>query len=453
LDAHGRSGAPPPDRSGVPGGGGTCANAGCHSDRPLDSGDVTLVLTDTATTMPLTEYTPGAIYTLGMSISSGEAGRSRWGFQTVPLDPTNAMAGSVAPGPTTTTSGLPPAPVFIHHLNAPTGAAGASWTFTWTAPASDVGLVTFYACGNAADGLGALGDFIECSAFPVTPAAGPVDSDGDGLTDDEEMMIGTDPDNPDSDGDTISDGDEVNLTMTNPLEADTDGDLLDDAEEGVLGTDPRDLDSDDDGVEDGDEVIVSGTEPLDCDSDDDGLSDGLELGYQLADITEDPDGPGPLLGTDLMAGCFIEDADAFSTTDPLLPDSDGDGCDDGVEDADGNGAVDGGESDPEDGGDCDVEPTGLMRVARSLDDPPVGAARAVFGLLPCTPASADLRICSEFGGTVDDLPDPVWPVAVSGAGVLLFIEYDEDTGLDGTLDSIRVTKDPASPGDLLVSRP
>ncbi|MEA1784603.1 gliding motility-associated C-terminal domain-containing protein [Arenibacter sp. GZD96] len=45
-----------------------------------------------------------------------------------------------------------------------------------------------------------------------------VDSDGDGLTDGEEAVLGTDPNNPDTDGDGISDGDEV-LNGTNPLDA------------------------------------------------------------------------------------------------------------------------------------------------------------------------------------------------------------------------------------------
>jgi len=50
-----------------------------------------------------------------------------------------------------------------------------------------------------------------------------LDSDGDGLTDDEERRIGTNPFNADTDGDGIPDGDEIRLG-TDPLRADTDGD-------------------------------------------------------------------------------------------------------------------------------------------------------------------------------------------------------------------------------------
>jgi hypothetical protein len=44
------------------------------------------------------------------------------------------------------------------------------------------------------------------------------DADGDGLTDEDEALWGTDPDNPDSDGDGYDDGDEVEGN-TDPLEA------------------------------------------------------------------------------------------------------------------------------------------------------------------------------------------------------------------------------------------
>jgi hypothetical protein len=46
-----------------------------------------------------------------------------------------------------------------------------------------------------------------------------IDSDGDGLMDDEEEILGTDPNNPDSDGDGIIDGDEIDQG-TDPLKSD-----------------------------------------------------------------------------------------------------------------------------------------------------------------------------------------------------------------------------------------
>ena len=100
------------------------------------------------------------------------------------------------------------------------------------------------------------------------------DTDGDGLTDEEEEALGTDPLDPDTDGDGVSDGDEVALG-TDPLDPDTDGDGLSDGDEVALGTDPLDPDTDGDGLSDGDEVAL-GTDPLDPDTDGDGIPDGSD---------------------------------------------------------------------------------------------------------------------------------------------------------------------------------
>ncbi|BFP40075.1 hypothetical protein FGF1_09200 [Flavobacteriaceae bacterium GF1] len=95
-----------------------------------------------------------------------------------------------------------------------------------------------------------------------------LDADFDGLDDDEEIALGTDPNNPDTDGDGIEDGQEVNVDATDPLDdcdsvggtplgtSDCDMDGLTNAEEIDLGTDPFDADSDDDGLTDGEEVLV-----------------------------------------------------------------------------------------------------------------------------------------------------------------------------------------------------
>lgn len=94
--------------------------------------------------------------------------------------------------------------------------------------------------------------------------AGDIDSDGDGLTDREEAMLGTDPFNPDTDGDGLTDGEEVKIYHTDPLNPDTDGDgLSDGAEVHVYHTNPLNPDTDGGGVSDGHEVIEDGTNPLD----------------------------------------------------------------------------------------------------------------------------------------------------------------------------------------------
>ncbi len=96
-------------------------------------------------------------------------------------------------------------------------------------------------------------------------ATDPEDLDCDGLTNDEEIALGTDPNNPDSDADGLLDGEEVNTHGTDPLNPDTDADgLLDGEEVNTHGTDPLNPDTDADGVSDGDEV-TNGTDPKDPD--------------------------------------------------------------------------------------------------------------------------------------------------------------------------------------------
>lgn len=67
----------------------------------------------------------------------------------------------------------------------------------------------------------------------------PLDTDADGLTDEEEKEKRTDPLSWDTDGDLLSDGDEVNTWGTNPLVADTDGDTYKDGEEIRNGYNPK----------------------------------------------------------------------------------------------------------------------------------------------------------------------------------------------------------------------
>jgi eukaryotic-like serine/threonine-protein kinase len=97
--------------------------------------------------------------------------------------------------------------------------------------------------------------------FASTPTTGR-DTDGDGLSDAQEMALGTLIDDPDTDKDGLPDGAEVLQFGCNPLLRDTDGDGLTDWEEIYLyGTRCDNPDTDGDGISDGVEV-ARGTDPL-----------------------------------------------------------------------------------------------------------------------------------------------------------------------------------------------
>ena len=205
------------------------------------------------------------------------------------------------------------------------------------------------------------------------------DSDGDGLTDDVELALGTspvlwdsdfdnlgdaaevalgsDPANPDTDGDTMPDGWEQSYTncalsaLINNAGADAEGDGLPNEMEYVHGTSPCNSDSDGDGMQDGYEVTHNfdplnaldaaadadndgltnlqerqrGTDPNRSDTDGDGMPDGWEVTYNL----------NPLAPAD---GSFDSDSDGLpnvdeyaNQTNPRDADTDDDTLPDGWE--------------------------------------------------------------------------------------------------------------------------
>lgn len=76
------------------------------------------------------------------------------------------------------------------------------------------------------------------SLAPPIVQPGLQDSDGDGLTNDQELQLGTDPNKADTDGDGLLDGDEVKKYRTDPKKVDTDGDGYSDADEIKNGYNP-----------------------------------------------------------------------------------------------------------------------------------------------------------------------------------------------------------------------
>jgi len=172
-----------------------------------------------------------------------------------------------------------------------------------------------------------------------------VDTDGDDLSDYEEPLLGTDPNDPDSDNDGLNDGEEVDIYGTNPNDPDTDGDTLPDGWEVDNGLDPNNGagaqgaggDPDVDGLTNAGE-LAAGTDPLNPDTDGDGLLDGVETNtgtfVNSGDTGTDPnnpdtDGDGLLDGVETNTGTFVNSGD--TGTDPNNPDTDFDGLLDGVE--------------------------------------------------------------------------------------------------------------------------
>ena len=153
-----------------------------------------------------------------------------------------------------------------------------------------------------------------------------IDSDRDGLDNDCECGLGTDPARADTDDDGKSDGAEdangncqYDLGQeTDPRRADTDNDGLSDGDEVDAGTDGLDNDSDDDGINDGPEIASGCMNPLSTDTDGDSLPDDLEdanLDGQLGTCVDRM--------YDAMCG-GIE-------SDPCKADTDGDGTPDNEE--------------------------------------------------------------------------------------------------------------------------
>ena len=167
-----------------------------------------------------------------------------------------------------------------------------------------------------------------------------LDNDGDGLSNGEELLEGTNPENPDTDGDGISDGDEVyglNNTYgynSDPNQIDSDFDGVNDTIEVsncIYGenndecTDPENEDSDDDGILDGGEIstCIYGENEDECTDPRNSDSDGEEIvenPYQTDPLMKDTDGEG------------LEDGDEIlRNTDPTNPDSDDDDLNDHLE--------------------------------------------------------------------------------------------------------------------------
>jgi hypothetical protein len=163
----------------------------------------------------------------------------------------NLFAVQPNPIPTTWSMQFAGPPIGCDHTDSGTGAVSGGFLASHGAYDQNVSLIveSFHPDDGGPSGVGCVDDgnpgSVQCSDVTVTvQLSRQLDTDGDGLTDEEEFALGTDFLNPDTDGDGLNDGDEVHR----------------------YGTDPKDADTDDDGLNDGPEVNAYHTNPTNGDT-------------------------------------------------------------------------------------------------------------------------------------------------------------------------------------------
>ena len=174
--------------------------------------------------------------------------------------------------------------------------------------------------------------------------------------------------------------DRVSENNTKKSIVDTDGDGLSDDKEGVLGVQVRNFDSDGDGIPDGADSDINGDGVLDNgkDTDGDGIRDVVDVdvnGDGIADNGKDGDGDGINDEHDTIDNS--KDLDNDGLPDDIDPnshniDTDGDGIPDGADvDVDGDGIADNGKDTDGDGindfADVDVNGDGKADNGKDTD--------------------------------------------------------------------------------------
>jgi hypothetical protein len=120
----------------------------CHDGATQDGSTENQLLVNNDIGFGITQYTPGATYAVNLSMASNPAKK---GFQLTALNPANEMAGNFIAGgntqiKTATISGGQRK--YVTHKSSSNTSATQVWNWTWEAPATEQGPITFYIATN-----------------------------------------------------------------------------------------------------------------------------------------------------------------------------------------------------------------------------------------------------------------------------------------------------------------
>jgi hypothetical protein len=123
----------------------------CHSGTAQSGTNENLLVINEDLGFGITQYTPGATYTVNLTMASNPAKK---GFQVTALNGANAMAGNFVAGANTqlktaTISGGQRK--YATHKSSSNTSATQTWNWTWQAPATSEGAITFYVATNKAN--------------------------------------------------------------------------------------------------------------------------------------------------------------------------------------------------------------------------------------------------------------------------------------------------------------
>lgn len=123
----------------------------CHSGATQNGSTENQLIINNDIGFGITQYTPGATYTVNLSMASNPAKK---GFQVTALNGANEMAGNFVAGANTqiktaTISGGQRK--YATHKSSSNTSATQIWNWTWEAPATEQGAITFYVATNKAN--------------------------------------------------------------------------------------------------------------------------------------------------------------------------------------------------------------------------------------------------------------------------------------------------------------